>query len=182
MQRHPQPYPKRTLALILGTLSSSIAIASGSAVLPDELSNITIHGTDYEAVTLVDGTWEGEPWVEGGASRPRVGLARDFLLSGDIDGDGNSESVVLVWQSSGGSGTFNFIALMDQENGGWRNVATTPIGDRVRVQGGNISQGRLELDVIEHDDDDPACCPTREATRIYDAQLKPLTESTGKTP
>jgi len=102
MQRHPQTYLKRTFALLLGTSSSGIAIASGSAVLPDELSNITIHGTDCEAVTLAGGTWH--------------------------------------------------------------NVATTSIGDRVKVQGGNISEERVELNVIEHDD--PACCPTRAASRI----------------
>lgn len=161
-------------ALPVYLLLSAAVFASGSLVLPPELANATIKGTEYGPVTLHDGSWEGEPWVEGGASRPRVGLASDFILHGDIDGDGIDEAVVLVWQSSGGSGTFNYIALMDKGENGPHNTATTPLGDRVKVLGGSISENLLELQVIEHDEDDPACCPTREATRFYDSELRAI--------
>lgn len=156
-------------------LLSTSVFASGSLILPPEIANATIDGTEYGSVTLQDGSWKGEPWVEGGASRPRVGLASDFILRGDIDGDGNDEALVLVWQSSGGSGTFNYIALMDQSDDGLLNTATAPLGDRVKVLGGSISKNLLELQLIEHDEDDPACCPTRKATRYYDALLQPIT-------
>lgn len=161
-------------ALPVYLLLSAGAFASGSLILPPDIANATINGTEYGPVTLRDGNWEGEPWVEGGASRPRLGLANDFILRGDIDGDGFDEAVVLVWQSSGGSGTFNYIALMDHGENGLHNTATAPLGDRIKVLGGSISKNLLELQVIEHDEDDPACCPTREATRNYDAQLQAI--------
>ena len=166
--------PAGLAALPVCLLLSATAFASGALELPPEIAGATITGTEYGPVTLQDGTWEGEPWVEGGSSRPRVGLDGDFILRGDIDGDGVDEAVVLVWQSSGGSGTFNYIALMDQGDSGMQNAATTPLGDRVRVLGGSISENLLELQVIEHDEDDPACCPTREATRYYDSELRPI--------
>jgi hypothetical protein len=168
--------PTRSLprAAALLALFGTVAWAGGESVLPDDIANATFGGTEYGAVTLTDGVWEGEPWVEGGASRPRVGLARDFLRHGDVDGDGEDEALVLVWQSSGGSGTFNYLALVDEVDGAWRNTATTALGDRVKVTDAALGPDGVVVRVIEHDEDDPACCPTREATRRYDANLTPL--------
>lgn len=164
-------------AAALLALATGPRTAAGDPLIPDPIANATFHGTEYGEVTLSDGAWEGEPWVEGGAARPRVGLARDFLVLGDVDGDGADEALVVVWQSSGGSGTFNYVALLDESGGAWRNTATTALGDRVKVTGASIAPGRVEVEVIEHDEDDPACCPTREATRRYDAELNPLPDT-----
>lgn len=174
----PMSQPKTLSKLIacatLASLFAGAATASGPGGLPPEIANATIHGTEYGPVTLHDGVWEGEPWVEGGSSRPRVGLASDFLRAGDLDGDGRNEHIVIVWQSSGGSGTFNYVALMDEKNGAVMNTATTALGDRVKVLDGQVNPGRVELQVIEHDEDDPACCPTRHATRYYNDTLEPI--------
>jgi hypothetical protein len=51
-----------------------------------ELANATYTGTEEGPVTLVKGRWEGESYVEGGSSRPAVGLVEDFYLFGDLDG------------------------------------------------------------------------------------------------
>ena len=163
--------PRAAVLLLVAAIG---ARADDGPSLPDGIANTTINGTDYGAVTLSDGTWEGEPWAEGGASRPRVGLTRDFLRRGDTDGDGADEALVIVWQSSGGSGTFNYIALLDEVDGAWRNTATTALGDRVRVTDAALGPDGIAVEVIEHDEDDPACCPTRAATRRYDTQLNPL--------
>jgi hypothetical protein len=153
---------------------SAAGHAADSAALLDAAAGITIHGTEYGPVTLSEGVWEGEPWVEGGASRPRVGLASDFLRRGDVDSDGQDELLVVVWQSSGGSGTYNYIALLDENGGTLRNTATTALGDRVKVMEGAVSPGLVEVEVLEHDEDDAACCPTRHAVRRFDADLQPL--------
>ena len=166
----------RSIAALIA-LTGCVAQADDAAVLPGEIANATFTGTEYGAVTLTDGVWEGEPWVAGGAARPRVGLARDFLRRGDIDGDGADEALVILWQSSGGSGTFNYIALVDEVDGAWRNTATTALGDRVRVTDAAIGPHGVTVQVIEHDEDDPACCPTRAATRRYDNRLTPLPET-----
>ena len=165
----------RVAALLLFAVAG--ARAGDGTSLPDGIANMTVNGTEYDNVTLSAGVWEGEPWVAGGASRPRVGLARDFLRYGDVDGDGDDEALVIVWQSSGGSGTFNYIALVDEVDGAWRNTATTALGDRVKVTDASIGPKGVEVNVIEHDEDDPACCPTRAATRRYDAQLNPLPQT-----
>ncbi len=164
--------PRRLAVLAL--LATAVAHAGETAPWPDGIANATVAGTEYGDVTLNAGVWEGAPWVEGGHSRPRVGLARDFLRYGDVDGDGEDEALLIVWQSSGGSGTFNYLALFDRTDGAWRNSATTALGDRVKVTDGALGPDGIAVDVIEHDEDDPACCPTRHTTRHYDARLNPL--------
>jgi hypothetical protein len=86
-------------------------VAGGSALgAPTllELRNATYAGLEDLAVpvTLEERRWEGEPFEPGAASRPSVVLAPGFRLTGDLDGDGAEEAVVVLAQSSGGSGTW----------------------------------------------------------------------------
>ncbi len=69
----------------------------------EELRTARLIGFDQE-VELVDGAWEGPPYVEGGASRPALNLLDLDPLSGDLDGDGLQEAVSIVSQTSGGTG------------------------------------------------------------------------------
>ena len=62
--------------------------------LTDAVANMTYSGIYDDDVTLTDGRWEGEPFVADGASRPAVGIIDDFMLIGDLDGDGTDEVVV----------------------------------------------------------------------------------------
>ena len=132
-----------------------------------KFANATYHGIEDSPVQLSDGRWEGKPYVEGGASRPSVGLVENFVLTGDLDGDGSDESIVLLWQSSGGSGTFDHLAVMAEVGGELRNIATAPLGDRVQVRRAEISYGALYLEVIQAGEDDAACCPGQLAKRSW---------------
>jgi heat shock protein HslJ len=111
------------------------------------------------AVDLVDGRWEGDPPVEGAASRPTVHAVRDFRLVGDLDGDGAGEAVVLLAASAGGSGEDLYLAVVDRRQERLENLATTRIGDRVQIRGGRIEGARIFLDVVRAGPEDPACCP-----------------------
>ena len=143
----------------------------------EELANATYSGIEAAPVQLVDGLWQGEPFVEGGASAPRVGLVEDFLLTGDLNDDGLPETVALLWSSSGGSGTFDYIAVTGRTEEGVQNLATAELGDRVKVRGGRISEGRIVLDVIQAGPEDAACCPTQLATRTWEMQTEGLIEA-----
>jgi heat shock protein HslJ len=159
-------FPLPLAVLWLGVLSQS-CLAGNSAPTPEELASATYSGIEESPVTLTGGRWEGEPYAEGGASRPSVGLAKDFYLQGDLDGDGNDESVALLWQSSGGSGTFDYIAVMDRENDAVQNRATAGIGDRVQVRSGRIEDGLIVLDVVQQAAGEAACCPSQLASRSW---------------
>lgn len=134
----------------------------------DELANATYTDVMAEPITLRDGHWQGEPFVSDGAVRPTAGLVDDFVISGDLNGDGNDETAVLLWSNSGGSGTFDYLALLDrQRDATLRNISTVPLGDRVDVRSAAISAGELIVDVVQAGPDDAACCPGEKLRRRY---------------
>ncbi len=164
------------LAMGLHLSAGQSAFAGENVVDDTRLANATYQGIEEEPVRLQEGRWEGEPYVEGGASRPSVGLAEGFELKGDLDGDGIPESLVLLWQSSGGSGTFGYIAVMAERDGVLTNIATAPVGDRVQIRGGRIEDGIVSLEVVQQGEDDAACCPTQLATRSWSLEGDLLVE------
>jgi heat shock protein HslJ len=150
-----------------GTLGGPVAADSsreaGGAPTALELADATYSGVMIEPVTLTGGQWEGEPFVDGGASRPTVGLIDHFALTGDLDGDGVDEAAALLWESSGGSGTRLYLAVMGRRDENVENLGTTLIGDRVQVRSGAIVTGRITLDIVRAGPEDAACCPTQRA-------------------
>jgi heat shock protein HslJ len=146
-----------------GGKNDPTAPAADSVPTAEELANATYAGVLDKPVALTDGRWEGAPFVDGGASRPSVGLVKNFALTGDINGDGRDDVVVLLWESSGGSGTRSFLAAMSRANGAVVNLGTELIGDRVQVKDGFISDGSITLDLIETGPGDAACCPSQKA-------------------
>ena len=142
----------------------------------DELASATFIGVQDSPVELVDGKWEGEPFVEGGASVPAVGLVQEFALHGDVTGDDHEETVVLLWTSSGGSGTFEYLAVAGRTGDALTNLGTAELGDRVQVRRGRIANGKIELDVVQAGPGDAACCPTQMATRTWEMDADGLKE------
>jgi len=135
----------------------------------DEVASATCRGLEGVAgpVTLVSGRWQGEPLAPGAASRPVVELVRDFRLEGDLDGDGDDEAVVGLSSSSGGSGTFLHLAVVDRRNGRVENVATVLLGNRVQVRGAKVGGGRLVVDLVQAGPEDAMCCPGELITRSF---------------
>jgi len=158
------------------TTPKATAVRSNPAPSLDELRNATYVGIGAGPVRLTAGRWEGEPFVDDAASRPSVTLAGDLRLSGDVDGDGIEEAIVLLDESAGGSGTFVHLALMGRRGDDVVSRATARVGDRVQVRAGRIAGGRIVLDVIQAGPDDPACCPAQKATRTWTLAAERLTE------
>jgi heat shock protein HslJ len=134
----------------------------------EELKNATYRGIDLAGgpVTL----------VEGAASRPTVTFVRDFRVTGDLDGDGSDEAVILLAAASGGSGTFNYVAVAKRGGQGIENVGTAPLGDRVQLRRARIEDRRLLLDVVQAGPKDAACCPGELVTRGFSLGRNGLTE------
>ena len=78
---------------------ASTTAGTQAAPSTDELANATFEGIHDQPVALADGSWEGEPFEPGAASRPAVGLVRHFWMGGDLNGDGTEEAVVLLWKN-----------------------------------------------------------------------------------
>ena len=178
----------RLLSVIASTILAASFLACGQAESPaedesaatmaataqpagapslDEIANATISGIYDEPVQLQGGKYEGEPFEPQGASFPRVGLIEEFLLTSDMDGNGVEEAVVMLWESSGGSGTYSYLAALGREGSEIVNIATAEIGDRVQLRDARISGNRIELDVVQAGPEDAGCCPGEMATLAW---------------
>jgi len=125
-----------------------------------QLKNGSYSGIYEEIVTLTDGLYEGEPFVEGGASRPTVHLIDELLVHGDLDGDGIEDVAMLLNEHSGGSGTFTFMGVQGNQNGEPVDMGTTWIGDRIQVKSMVIENGQIIITIVTQGPTDSQCCPT----------------------
>lgn len=157
--------PVFMLGLVLAGCSGVSGTQAGPA--SDRLPNATYDGVLNGPVTLVDGRYEGEPFVPGAATRPVVTLVREVMATGDLTRDGNDEAVVLLAHDPGGSGVFMHLAVVSDPDGSPRNIATFSLGDRVRVMALDIVDGKIVAELLEHRPDDPMCCPTKTVHREW---------------
>lgn len=118
-------------------------------------------------VTLVEGRWEGAPYVPGGAARPTVTLMRDLAVASDLDGDGAAETAVLIAQAGAGSGEFVHVALLGRRGGRVVHLATAPLGDRVAVRRVGAEPPTIAIEVVQPAESDARCCPGDLATRRF---------------
>lgn len=113
---------------------------------------------------LFDGKWEGPAYSGGSAVRPILTLRSDFIIFGDLDGDGVDDAVTLLTLDTGGTGQLLYVAVVGRRGGELRNIATKFIGDRAQVRGGRIKGRAIMFDVVRVGPSDPACCPGEVAT------------------
>jgi heat shock protein HslJ len=147
----PTPVPPLTLEVLQNATYSSEWEESGT-------------------ITLTNGRYEGEPFVEGGASRLIVTFVEPVAF-GDLDGDGVEDAAVILAANAGGSGTFKTLeavrAAAPNEGGEPVHLASYPLGDRVRIESLAIKDGQIVLEMITHGPNDPMCCPTQQVVRTY---------------
>jgi len=157
--------------LLVGLVTASGCGPAGqdrtpAALTLEALKNAAYSGVFEEQVRLTDGEYEGERFVEGGASRPTLTLL-DVHALGDLDGDGADDAAVVLVQSAGGSGSFRYLAVVLNREGSPENVATQLIGDREQVESVAIDGTQITVEALVHGPDDPACCPTQPVTLTY---------------
>jgi heat shock protein HslJ len=142
----------------------------GSETIPpltvETLKNALYRGIYTDPVQLTDGQYEGEPFVEGGASRPTVYIT-DASAFADLNGDGLDDAVVVLIENSGGSGNFRYLAVVLNQDGDPENVATGLLGDRAQVQSITVDGPDITIEAVAHGPDDPMCCPTQKIIITY---------------
>jgi hypothetical protein len=142
---------------------AALAFVFVAAVAPlsrAQLESFTYHLGDTASVEGGKVPLNGGRWTdpEGGST---------FMLHpthafGDLDGDGESDAVAIVVESSGGTGSFSYLfALLNR--GGAPEQAGEPewLGDRTVIQRITVDRkGIIAVRYVTHRDGDPACCPT----------------------
>ena len=133
----------------------------------DDIANASVRGIYEQPVRLRDGAFLGEPLVADGAARRRVALVDNLQTTADVDGDGHDETIVLLVESSGGTGSNAYIAAVGRRAQGTVNLGTSLVGDRVQVRALRVTNDGIELDVVQAGPNDAMCCPTQKATRTW---------------
>jgi len=153
----------------LWSCAQPVANAGSAAPTLAQARQATYQGLEGAPDTFAmrDGVWEGAPYMAGGAARPRVVLAEPFHISGDLDGDGQEEAVVLLSYLGGGSGEFVYFAVLAGKSAGLQNIATVPLGDRVEVVEAAIENGILRARLLQAGSSDAACCPGELVSRAW---------------
>jgi heat shock protein HslJ len=142
----------------------------------DQLANASYSGIYTETVTLVDGQYEGEPFVEGSAMRPRVWIAENTMLYGDLNGDGVDDATVWLLESSGGNGSFYYLGAQLNVDGQPQDAGTVWMGDRIEMLKQAIEAGQVTASIVTQGPDDPMCCPTLKLNKTLALQEGMLAE------
>jgi heat shock protein HslJ len=155
-------------ALIVAAVGPS-AVSAASCRLndPTVLRNIEYRGILDNAVRLREGVYEGEPFIPGGASRPRVELLDLPPVLHDLDGDGNDDAAVLLAESSGGSGVITWLAVVSCRDGRAVTIGTIGLGDRVMIRSMAGREGAIVVEFVAAGPGEPLCCPTRKVRNTY---------------
>lgn len=173
----------RVLVVVTALLVAACHSASTDPHPLSELRSATYSGIYDQPVTLAQGIYQGEPFVVDGASRPVVTLLAQQPWELDVDQDGSPETLVLLSESSGGSGTFIYLALMSATDRGYRNISTVLLGDRVRVAELTAEDGLLTVLIDPRSSIDPMMLGNDRITRwwqLIDGRLAELTEMAGQ--
>ena len=155
------------------TVPLSPLAQSPGVIALDGLQNATYKIPDQGSYTLSNGLYQ-----QGSVT---LTLIKPTAI-GDVNQDGVNDAAVILALETGGSGTFEYLAIVSNQNGSLVNLDTYPLGDRVRVQTLRIKDGQVRLKMLKHKDTDPMCCPTDLIIEAYqlnntDGTLAPITLS-----
>jgi len=125
-----------------GTAASGVT----SSVSPPDPSNATFK-IERDTVALVNGRAEREA-APGSATKVTTRLA-DPRVSGDVDGDGRPDAVVVLVYEPGGSGTFFYVAALLNAIGGVTTTQAVLLGDRIKVTGVKLDGRTIVVDVLD---------------------------------
>ena len=166
-------------ALAAGLLATAAPVLAAPPAM-EALANLSYQGIYEHPVTLTQGIYEGEPFVAGGAARPRVELLPQPAVHTDMDGDGREDAFVLLSESSGGSGSFLYLAAVTNGESGLATVGTAKIGDPVQVISLTADAGVASLEYVTTGPEEARCCPSQVIAARYglqDGELKVLSQA-----
>jgi hypothetical protein len=104
----------------------------------------------------------------------------NYVAAGDLTGDGTPEVAVVLATSTGGTGVFRDLAVVEVQNGKPVNVAVTPLGDRVKIKSLTIQNGAVVVDMLTQGPHDPMVNPTQEIVQTYKLQGDQLVLTSSK--
>ena len=151
-----------------------------AVVTPGMFQNMTYESsfTESGVASLQEGVYR-EQVAEGNASETVVSLS-DRIAIRTLE-DGSRVAAVILINSTGGSGTFYELALVRMTHDGPVHIASTLLGDRVRVISLSIEDGQIFVEMIQQGPEDPMCCPSQWVMKSYELDDDELVEISSET-
>jgi uncharacterized membrane protein len=144
---------RQCVVLFVTVLIAGCQQIAVDGVPPGNPEESVFRGIYEDPVRLTNGRFTGTPFVPGGASRPEVRLLPQPRWQIDLDGDDDPETIVLLHESSGGSGSFIYLAATAFSAAASASrsapVDAFLLGDRVAVKLVTIGADRRLNVVIE---------------------------------
>ena len=106
-----------------------------------------IYTIENEPVALINGKSESEI-APGSASK----LVTEYFGNeavGDVNGDGISDTALLLAQSGGGTGVFYYVVVALGGKNGYTSTNTVFLGDRIAPQATEIDKGKIIVNYAE---------------------------------
>jgi hypothetical protein len=124
------------------------AFRSGKHLIPVRLDPSSIsYRIDGKEVDLINGRSEKEA-APGSASKITTAVIRNPAV-GDLNDDGRPDAALVLFQNSGGTGTFIYAAAAINRNDGYHGTNAVLLGDRITVDRVSIRNGVI---VVEYRD------------------------------
>ncbi len=161
---------------------TEVVQVDASLIPVEELMNATYSGIYDEPITLTDGSYEGESFVEDDPSRPIVKYVKGAELFDDLDGDGIEDAVVFLLERGGGTAAFTYIAAQLNQNGQPVDAGVALVEDRTQIRSATIDDGQVVLDITTRGLHDGDCCPSYKTRKIYTLESGTLVEITNENP
>jgi hypothetical protein len=159
--------------------SAEIAPRSVDLISVKKLVNATCSGNFEEPITLVEGKYEGQPYVDEFPDRPTVQNRDGSELYGDLGRDGVEDGVLFLVERGGGTAVITYIAALLKRNGEPVDAGALRM-DEVSVRSGFIENGRALLEIITAGPDDGDCCQSHKARRTHALQDGTLVEESSE--
>ena len=150
-------------SVALGTLFAVVLLLQSPAPSLQDLKNATYSGfKDVPSpVTLIDGRWDAA------SARQSITFVGELRATGDLNGDGAGDAVVLLSENTGGSAERVYVAVVTTSNGQLQNLATRSPGPNVRIRRLRIVERTVVVDAVQVGVDDTMCCPSDLVTRTF---------------
>lgn len=145
-----QPRILRSLALLVGVLGAVLVTACDFQVFRSEFADVT-----YSLPEVTDAQVRLDESGEFTDEEARVRTAFITGTAGDLNGDGILDGVAVLATNTGGSGIFYTVhAVLGDGDGGYTDIDSFFLGDRIAVPGVTVSGTTVEVSILDRAEDE----------------------------
>lgn len=140
------------------SFSPSVEVVNKGSLTNDHLLNCQYYIYNCsKKIKLTNGVFENNLPV---ATGEFLSANCDNIALGDLNNDGINDAALILYSNAGGSAIFTELAVIINDNGYLKHIASIDLGDGVKINSLSIKANKMILDMLIHGPKDSPCCPT----------------------